>query len=132
MPEPKRPFDFGYQMFWQREAETRPPKSWVVQSRRGLGYAKDRDGVIGLAVDFVGPALKQLAPDAAVAAVVSTTDNAKIREQIVERNEVSGGYRVVLRLQRVDADKPVELRMFLRSGDRTLSETWSYLLPPES
>jgi periplasmic glucans biosynthesis protein len=37
-----------------------------------------------------------------------------------------------LRLQRADADKPVELRLFLRSGDHSLSETWSYLLPPES
>ena len=70
----KRPFDFAFQMFWQKEAETHPPQSWVVQSRRGLGYAKDREGLIGLTVDFIGPALKQLPPDAAVAAVVSTTD----------------------------------------------------------
>jgi glucan biosynthesis protein len=25
----------------------------------------------------------------------------------------------------------VELRAFLRTGSRTLSETWSYALPPE-
>jgi glucans biosynthesis protein len=133
MPAPKQPYDFGYRMSWQREPETRSPQSWVVQTRRGLGDAKEREsGVIGFVIDFVGPALKDLPADVRVDAVVSTNDNGKIREQVVQRNEVSGGYRVVLRLQRVDADKPVELRMFLRSGDRTLSETWSYLLPPES
>ncbi len=132
MPAAKQPLDFGYRMSWQRDPETRSPQSWVMQSRRGVGYAKEREGVVGFIVDFVGPALKDLPDDVRVDAVVSTNDNSKIHEQVVERNAVSGGYRVVLRLQRIDADKPVELRMFLRSGDRTLSETWSYLLPPES
>ena len=26
---------------------------------------------------------------------------------------------------------PLDLRLFLKSGDRTLTETWSYALPPE-
>ena len=132
MPAPKQPLDFAYRMSWQREPETRSPQSWAVQSRRGLGDAKEREGSIGFVVDFVGPALKDLPPDVRVDAIVSTNDNGKIRELVVHRNEVSGGYRVALRLQRADADKPLELRLFLRSGDHTLSETWSYLLPPES
>jgi glucans biosynthesis protein len=131
-PAPKQALDFGYKMLWQKETEVRPPQSWVVQSRRGLGYAKEREGLIGFTVDFVGPVLKKLSPETKVEAVVSSDDNGKIREQIVERNEVSGGYRVSLRLQRADAAKPVELRIFLRTGERTLSETWSYLLPPDS
>jgi glucans biosynthesis protein len=132
MPAPMQALDFGYRLSWQKEVETNPPQSWVVQSRRGLGYAKDREGLVAFAVDFVGPALKQLPQGAQVTADITSNDNGKVREQIVERNEVTGGYRVVLRLQRVNADKPIELRMFLRTGGRTLSETWSYLLPPES
>ena len=27
--------------------------------------------------------------------------------------------------------KPVELRAYLRGGNNTVSETWSYILPPE-
>lgn len=132
IPAPKQPLDFGYRMSWQKEPETRSPQSWVIETRRGLGYSKERDGLIGLVIDFVGPALKDLPFGVRVDAIVSSSDNGKIREQLVQRNEVTGGYRVVLHLQRTAADKPVELRMFLRSGDRTLSETWSYLLPPES
>jgi len=37
----------------------------------------------------------------------------------------------VLRLARVDAAKPLELRAYLRSQTTTLSETWSYVLPPD-
>ncbi len=131
-PAPKKPLDFGYRMHWQKDAETRPPQSWVAQSRRGLASGQDGAGAIGFVVDFVGPALRKLPPDAKVDAIVSAGDNGKIVEQRVERNEVSGGYRVVLRASRVDAAKPLELRLFLQSADRALSETWSYLLPPET
>ena len=130
LPGPKQPFDFGYSLSWQKDPETRSPLSWVIQSRRGL--AREGDRIIELIVDFVGPSLRDLPAGVRVDAVTSVSENGKIREQVVHGNEVSGGYRVALRLQRIEADKPVELRMFLKSGDRTLSETWSYLLPPES
>lgn len=132
MPKPKQAFDYSYRMSWQKDAETRSTQSWVIQSRRGLRMAKESEGIIEFIVDFAGPSLKNLHAGVPVDAVTSTSENGKIREQIVQINEVSGGYRVTLRVQRVAADKPVELRMVLKSGDRTLSETWSYLLPPES
>ena len=34
-----------------------------------------------------------------------------------------------LRFKRHDDKKPAELRAFLRSGNATLSETWSYIVP---
>ena len=132
LPAPKQPLDFGYRMYWQKDVATHPPQSWVVQSRRGVGPGKGDNGALGFAVDFVGPALRGLPPDAKVDAVVTAGDNGKILEQRVERNDVNGGYRVVLRFSRVDPAKPVELRLFLQSADRALSETWSYLLPPET
>jgi glucans biosynthesis protein len=33
-------------------------------------------------------------------------------------------------MRRKDENKPVELRGYLRNGNTTLSETWSYILPP--
>ena len=131
-PAPKQPLDYGYRMYWQKNVETRPPHSWVAQSRRGVGPARDEKAAIGFVVDFVGPALRKMPRMARVDAVVSAGDNGKVLEQRVERNDVSGGYRVVLRLQPVDPAKPLELRMFLQSDDRPLSETWSYLLPPQT
>ena len=32
---------------------------------------------------------------------------------------------------RIDPQQAVELRAFLQAGDRTLSETWAFALPPE-
>jgi periplasmic glucans biosynthesis protein len=38
---------------------------------------------------------------------------------------------VTLDFERLATNRPLELRSFLRLGDRTLSETWSYALPAE-
>ncbi len=102
-----------------------------MQTRRGSGYARTEDGSIGLVVEFDGPALRKLPPRRRRSTASSTTDNAEIVERMnVQRNEVTGGWRMALRVKRLDDSKPVELRAFLRSGDNTLSETWSYILPP--
>jgi glucans biosynthesis protein len=53
-----------------------------------------------------------------------------VLETKVFRNEVTGGWRMMLRVRRNEDSKPVELRGFLRGGSTTLSETWSYILPP--
>ena len=39
---------------------------------------------------------------------------------------------VELQVQRYDPVKPVEMRVFLRKDNTTLSETWSYILPSAS
>ena len=36
-----------------------------------------------------------------------------------------------LRVTRTDNAKPLELRAYLRTRTSTLSETWSYVLPPD-
>jgi periplasmic glucans biosynthesis protein len=130
-PGLQKPFDVEYRLLWQKDSETRPPLSWVVQTRRGHGYSRDPDPTIGFVVDFEGPALRRLAPDEVVDPVVTADANGEIVERVAQRNEVTGGWRMRVRVKRVDDDKPVELRGFLRSGTNTLSETWSYVLAPE-
>jgi glucans biosynthesis protein len=82
-------------------------------------------------IDFEGENLKKLAPNALIEGVVTGGDHGKILEHQAYRNEVTGGVRLALRVRPSDAKKPVELRAFLRSGNDTLSETWTYALPPE-
>ena len=82
-------------------------------------------------MDFEGPALARLPPGAAVRGVVTADGNGQIVEEHTVRNEATGGWRVVLRVRRRDDAKPVELRAFLRDDSNALSETWSYVLPPE-
>ena len=38
---------------------------------------------------------------------------------------------MTVRLRRVDDAKPVELRAFLHERGNAISETWSYILPPQ-
>ena len=130
-PPLKQAFDYDYRVLWQKDAPMRPATSWVTQTRRGRGYVRNDDGTIGFTIDFEGPALKKLPPDASVEVVATGEANAEIREAIAHRNDVTGGWRVALRVFRPDANKPAELRAFLRSRTSALSETWSYILPAE-
>ena len=130
LPAPQEPIDFEYRLLWQMENETRPPQSWVTQTRRGHGYRKVPDKSLDFVVDFEGPALTKLPRDAEVEPVVTAVANAQILESNAYRNDVTNGYRLTIRFNRLDDAKPVELRAFLRNKTGTLSETWSYLLPP--
>ncbi|MGQ3058618.1 MAG: glucan biosynthesis protein, partial [Nevskia sp.] len=130
-PAAGEPLALDYLQHWQMESETRPPLAWVEQTRRGRGgYGRNDDGSIGLVIDFVGPALDKLGADAKVEGVVSVDGNGELLERTTYRNEVTGGWRVSLRLKRVDDGKAVELRAYLKGDNNTLSETWSYVLPP--
>jgi periplasmic glucans biosynthesis protein len=127
---PKQPYEFEYRLRWQKDVETRPPLAWVAQTRRGRGYMRNPDASISFVVDFEGPALAKLPADAKPEAVIAADSNAQILDRNAYRNEVTGGWRMTLRLRRVDDAKPVELRGQLRNGNQPLSETWSYILPP--
>ena len=130
-PVPRQPYDFEYRLLWQKDGWARPPTSWVTQTRRGRGYIRNDDGSTGFVIDFEGPALHKLAADAKIEGIASTDANGEVVELIGHRNEVTGGWRLALRVKRRDAGKPVELRAYLRGGGNTVSETWSYILPPE-
>ncbi len=127
-PKPKRPYDLEYRLLWQKDAETRPALAWVTQSRRGRGHTRKPDGSIGYTIDFAPPA--KPAADAAVEGVISSDGNGEVLESRVRRNEITGGWRLSLRVRRLDEKKPVELRAFLRSAGQTISEIWSYIIPP--
>jgi glucans biosynthesis protein len=129
-PQPREPLDLEYRLLWQRDTEVRPPLSWVSQTRRGHGYLRKADDSISYVIDFEGPALKKLPADAAVEAVFTLDANAEMLESNAYHNEVTGGWRTMLRIRRIDDKKPVEMRAFLRFNNATLSETWSYVLPP--
>ncbi|MFC5474928.1 glucan biosynthesis protein G [Paraherbaspirillum soli] len=130
-PKVGQPFDLEYSLLWQKNAEKRPPLSWVAQTRRGQGYQKKTDdNSVGLVVDFEGPVFQKLSAKTPPEAVVSVDDNGKLLDTKVVKNEATGGWRMMLRVRRNEDNKAVELRGFLRGGSTTLSETWSYILPP--
>jgi periplasmic glucans biosynthesis protein len=129
-PPPGQPLDLDYRLLWQRDNETRPPLSWVTQTRRGHGYVRKADDSLSFVLDFEGPALRKLPADATVETVFTIDANATLLETNAYRNDITGGWRATLRVRRLDDKKPVEMRAFLRHDNMTLSETWSYVLPP--
>jgi glucans biosynthesis protein len=130
-PKPNEPFAYGYRVLWQKDRETRPPLGSVRETRRGRGYTSADDGSIELHVDFEGPALNKLPPTASLDTTLWIDPNGELVERHTRRNEVTGGWRFVVRFRRLDRGKPVELRAHLNRGNEVLSETWSYILPPD-
>jgi glucans biosynthesis protein len=132
-PAPGQPFDIAYRIHWQRARDTRPPGAWVVQSRAGHGPLPT--GVVPddfqLVVDFAGPSLESLAADAAVEPVVTVDPHTRLVEKNAFRLDANGRWRMTLRARRDDDRRPAELRAFLRTPDHTLTETWTYLKPPD-
>lgn len=130
-PKPKEPYNLEYQVSWQKDSDTRPPLSWVVQTRRGKGFSLHPDNSIGLIVDFDGTALRKLPPEAKLEGIVSVDSNGQLAENTLYHNQITGNWRLSIRVRRIDNDKPIELRGFLRNGTSAISETWSYILPPD-
>jgi glucans biosynthesis protein len=131
-PTPGKAFDFAYRLRWQSAGTIPAGKGWTVQSRRGRGFARKPDGDINYVVDFDGPTLRSLAPAADVEPVIWADANAEIRERNLFKNPVTGAWRMTVRFKRNDAAKPVELRAYLKQQQSILTETWSYIVPPEA
>ena len=130
--DPKRSFEFAYQMRWQMNAQLPVGKAWVVQTRRGRGYVKQPDGDLNFIVDFDGPPLRELKAEVKPEAFVEIGGNAQLREKNLFLNPISGAWRMTVRVKREDAAKPIEMRAQIRDAGRVLTETWSYIVPPES
>lgn len=135
LPATGEPLDLSYEIAWQGDAQAQPPGSRVVQSRRGIGYTRlspmELSGQVQYVLDFEGPALASLPPDAPVRAVVSADANGRVLEQNAYPHPASGRWRLTLRVQKLDPARPVELRAFLQQEQNVLSETWTHILLPE-
>lgn len=128
LPASGQPIAFAYTMRWQGEAQQRPPGAWVVQSRLGRSFEPPTPGEVQFNIDFAGPAL---AGDTPPEPVVNAVSNARVRIAAVHRLPGDpASWRLTLKVQRLDPTRATELRAFLRRGADTLSETWTYALPP--
>jgi glucans biosynthesis protein len=131
VPAPGQPLDVAYRMSWQGKDQQRPPNAWTVQSRSGQGVAKLPRDEVQYVVDFDGPALKNIADPSKVKAVVTAGSNGRLIESNAYRNDAADGWRMTLRVKRIDVRQPVELRAFLQQDSHALTETWTSLIQPD-
>ena len=137
MPETGKASDFNYRLhFTGNESQLHTPDvAWVKDTLRSAGdvrqsnLVRQPDGSIAFIVDFTGQAMSKLPQDTQVSPQVSIGDNGDVVEQSVRYNPVTKGWRLILRLKVKDPKKTTEMRAALVSGDKTLTETWSYQLP---
>jgi glucans biosynthesis protein len=129
---------FAYRMHWTSDeaALHGSDDAWVRQTfhtdgeRLQANLIRRLDGSTAFLIDFEGPALAKLPLDANVTSAISVGDNAELLDSVLERNPAIRGWRLTLRVKVKNPAQAVEMRAALAQGDRPLTETWSYQLPP--
>jgi len=124
---------FRYRLSWGDAPAAQPEAAICVATRTGIG------GVVGqkrsyyatrFAVDFAGGSLARLDWRQPVEPVITISHG---RAELTSARPVAAvqGARVMFDVVPDDTVQPITLRLFLRQGDRTLSETWLYeWMPP--
>ncbi len=123
------PARFSYELRFYSDDSTLPPGGRAVATRRDRGTHADAWRYV---VDFEGPGLSTISEEIVLQGVVSSRSSdgdAEIIEQQVQKNPVTGGWRLVFQV-RPRGGAPVDLRAFLRRGEQTLTETWVDTLEP--
>jgi periplasmic glucans biosynthesis protein len=137
--QPKEPLTagqerlFSYRLTWGNLTAARSPLAIAVATRTGIG------GIVGqprkrfswrFAIDFSGEALSQL-PRSAVVEPVITASRGRVEITSARPLSAINGWRALFDLVPDDSSEPIDLRLYLKSGATTLTETWLYkYLPP--
>ncbi len=131
-PPPGRPLRLSYTLSFGGPDVPAEPMGRAAATFVGNGAIVGGGSVKGayrLVVDFAGGPLAGLPPDAPVTGVVSAQDGGEVLEHYVEYVKPAHRWRLSV-LAKPAPGRPLALRAYLRDGKRTLTETWSYELPP--
>ena len=82
-------------------------------------------------IDFAGGPLSKLPEHAPINGQVTALEGGEILEHFVEYHEQVKGWRLSI-LAKPAHKKPLHVRAFLNTDSTTLSETWTYRLPPNN
>ncbi len=132
---------YGYKLYWWPLPPVKPTLAQVEKTWTGMGNVREgwipggrspEEYARRFAVDFVGSPLDELAPDTPVAVHVEVSHGKTAAVQ-ARRFEPMQGYRAIFDwIPESDSQEPVSMRLYLHSGDRTLTETWMYQwVPPK-
>jgi glucans biosynthesis protein len=124
-------WSFAYRMSFFLEKSRLPPDGRTYATRMGPGgfSGESEHDQRKFVIDFAGGRLQNPDADTPVEAVI-TASTGTINHQTVQRNPFIDGWRVFFDLK-PQGNAPIELRCFLKSGEETLTETWSYQWEPK-
>jgi|SRR5471030_58874 len=125
-------YQFSYRLHWLADEPYPSPLARCGATRLGRGGdpgAYSAPNARKFMVEFIGELLDTLPADARPEAVISTSRGTL---QSIKVEKSPGGkatWRTFFDLH-VEGKEPVELRLYLKLGDKTLSETWMYQYLP--
>ncbi len=139
---PERPtragdsYRYHYRLHWTADLPGFPADELarVVATRMGRGGQPGKPrprGVFKFNIEFLGGKLPDLPFGTVPEPVISTSRGATslvMMEAVPD--DVPGHWRLFFDLT-VEGEEPVDMRVFLKQGDTTLSETWLYLFEPK-
>jgi periplasmic glucans biosynthesis protein len=137
LPEPGQPLNFSYRMSWHFPKGSPHGGGYVTATRISAGKDEETTKFV---IDFEGDKLAALSEEAYPNAVITASEGVNLVEQQLQKNAVTGGWRLVFQihspkegtLEKMLPDKrgPINLWAFLRMGQDILTETWSYSFQP--
>ncbi|HMP76637.1 MAG TPA: glucan biosynthesis protein [Kiritimatiellia bacterium] len=116
-----------YRLHWLMDSGAHPPLARAIATRQAaIPYLP---GARKFVVDFAGTHDLENASEDALAADISAA-NAEVLGQTLQRNPHARSWRAVFDVKPVNPELPIELRCFLKTDQKPLTETWTYLWLP--
>ena len=128
LPPAGEAIEMEYRLTWALQ-KVGPPAGFARSTRHGKS-ARYEPGMERFVVDFDGAGLRQLPADARIEHLVTVGEGAKLNHATLQKNAINQTWRVAFTIRPDGTNRPVELRCFIRRGQESLTETWSYLWNP--
>ncbi len=128
--EPGRAFSFGYKLTAMLDSSDLHPGGRIINTYqakpKALGSGEPVNaGARRFIVDFAGGDLDYHLKQAEKVEIVPSIAYGRIDRAFIVPNPKTSGFRAFIDIV-VEPGQLAEMRAFLRSGDKTLTETWSY------
>jgi glucans biosynthesis protein len=128
-------FNFSFRLHWLADEPFPSELAKVVATRLGNGGQPGQTrpkGVRKFMIEFLGGALADLPKGVKPELVVETSRGQLGDYQMIEAvpDEVPGHWRVQFDVAGIEGKDPVELRAFLKLGDKPASEIWMFQYHP--
>jgi glucans biosynthesis protein len=117
--EPGKPYPISYRLHWGTTAPLPAAGARVV--RTAAGPAR-KENWARFSIDFAGPALTE---SGELPAIDLTVSAGTVHNPAVQQHPAIGGVRVTFDFE-TGGSEMSEMRLVLRRGDATISETWLY------
>jgi periplasmic glucans biosynthesis protein len=129
-PEPGKAFIYAYRMVAGVDLTQLSPNGRVLNTYQTVAAALGSleppvPGSRRFIIDFTGGDLPYYAGNPQLVEVVPSTSQGTITRSFIVPNEHTKGFRAIIDVQ-LEPGQAADLRAFLRTGSRALTETWTF------